>query len=443
VSDANISGKNMTRGLRIWHPFTQEALDPAPIRIVRAEGVYLHTDDGRKLIDGISSWWVNLHGHGHPAITAAIAAQAAKVDHVLLAGFTHDAAEELRASLAKYLPPGLAHMFFSDDGSTAVEVALKTAVQFWQNTGHAEKRGVVALEHAYHGDTVGAMSVGADSAFNEPFRSMLFPVHRVHSAYCHRCPVGKARATCSIDCAEQLERLLAEKSGEIAAVIVEPLLQGAGGMIVHPVEFLQRVRKACSEHQVVLIVDEVLTGFGRTGKMFACELAGIAPDIMCLSKGLTGGVLPMGATICTDQIHAAFVSTDRMRTLYHGHSYTGNPIAATAGIASLRIFESEPVFERIGAISRIHDARLAAIKDHPAVAEVRSIGTMAAVELRAGDAGYFSNLRPKLYKFFLDSGVLLRPLGNVIYVLPPYAITPDELHFIHDRITESLELWKS
>jgi adenosylmethionine-8-amino-7-oxononanoate aminotransferase len=429
-------------GLRIWHPFSQEALDPPPIRIVRAEGVYLHTDDGRKLIDGISSWWVNLHGHGHPAITEAIAEQAAKVDHVLLAGFTHDAADGLCAGLGKILPPGLEHIFFSDDGSTAVEVALKTALQYWQNVGRPEKHSIVALEHAYHGDTAGAMSVGAPSAFTDPFRSMLFPVYRVHSASCYRCPVGKTRATCAIECAEQLERLLQEQSGEIAAVIVEPLLQGAGGMIVHPVEFLQRIRKACDEHEVLLIADEVLTGFGRTGKMFACELAGVRPDILCLSKGLTGGVLPMGATVSTDAIHQSFVSGDRSRTFYHGHSYTGNPIAAAAGVASLRIFEQEPVFERIAAISLIHRERLAAIQKHPVVGDVRSIGTMAAIELRAEDAGYFSNRKPRLYKFFLDSGVLLRPLGNVIYVLPPYAITPDELHLVHDRIQESLELFK-
>jgi len=429
-------------GLRIWHPFSQEALDPPPIRIVRAEGVYLHTDDGRKLIDGISSWWVNLHGHGHPAITEAIAEQAAKVDHVLLAGFTHDAADGLRAGLGKILPPGLEHIFFSDDGSTAVEVALKTALQYWQNVGRPEKHSIVALEHAYHGDTAGAMSVGAPSAFTDPFRSMLFPVYRVHSASCYRCPVGKTRATCAIECAEQLERLLQEQSGEIAAVIAEPLLQGAGGMIVHPVEFLQRIRKACDEHEVLLIADEVLTGFGRTGKMFACELAGVRPDILCLSKGLTGGVLPMGATVSTDAIHQSFVSRDRLRTFYHGHSYTGNPIAAAAGVASLRIFEQEPVFERIAAISLIHRERLAAIQKHPVVGDVRSIGTMAAIELRAEDAGYFSNRKPRLYKFFLDSGVLLRPLGNVIYVLPPYAITPDELHLVHDRIQESLELFK-
>jgi adenosylmethionine-8-amino-7-oxononanoate aminotransferase len=428
--------------LRIWHPFTQEALDPPPIRITKAEGVYLYTDDGRRLIDGISSWWVNLHGHGHPAIVSAIAEQAAKVDHVLLAGFTHDAIEDLRKALRKVVPKGLAHIFFSDNGSTAVEVALKMALQYWQNTGHPEKKQFVAIEHAYHGDTVGAMSVAADSDFTSPFRDLLFPVHRVHSAYCYRCPVGKTRATCDIDCIDKLRRLLEEKGNEIAAVIVEPLLQGAGGMIVHPVEFLQRVRRLCSEHNVLLIADEVLTGFGRCGKMFACELAGVSPDLMCLSKGLSGGVLPMGATLCTDQIHDAFVSEDRSRTFYHGHSYTGNPIAAAAGVASLQIFERENVFERIRAIAKIHCERLAAIRHHPAVGDVRSIGTMAAIELRADDPGYMSKLKPRLYKFFLDSGVLLRPLGNIVYILPPYVISADELNQIHDRVAESLDLCK-
>jgi adenosylmethionine---8-amino-7-oxononanoate aminotransferase len=430
----------MSNELQIWHPFTQEALDPAPLRITKAEGVWLYTDDGRRLIDGISSWWVNIHGHGHPAIVEAIAAQAARVDHVLLAGFTHDAAEELRACLRRILPGNLSHMFFSDDGSTAVEVALKMAVQYWQNVGRPEKKAIVALDHAYHGDTVGAMSVGAASSFTDPFRELLFPVHRVHSAYCYRCPVGKTRATCSIDCVDQLRRLLEEKGGEIAAVIVEPLLQGAGGMIVHPVEFLQRVRRLCTEHNVLLIADEVLTGFGRCGTMFACELADVEPDVMCLSKGITGGVLPMGATVCTPEIHEAFVSRDRARTFYHGHSYTGNPIAAAAAVASCGIFEREPVFERIGTIIEIHRERLMAIKDHPAVGDVRAIGTMAAIELRADDPGYASKLRPKLYKFFIDAGVLLRPLGNIVYILPPYVISSEELNFVHDRIAEALEL---
>lgn len=430
----------MNSSLHIWHPFTQEAVDPPPVRIARAEGVYLHTEDGRRLIDGISSWWVNVHGHSHPAIVSAIAQQAAKIDHVLLAGCTHDVIEELASRLGKVLPRELAHVFFSDDGSTAVEVALKMAVQYWKNIGRPEKRSIVALEHAYHGDTVGAMSVGAESAFTDAFRDLLFSVRRVHSAYCYRCPVGKTRATCDIDCAEQLENLLETKHGEIAAVIVEPLLQGAGGMIVHPVEFLQRVRRLCSAHGVLLIADEVLTGFGRCGKMFACELAGVVPDLMCLSKGLTGGALPMGATVCTRAIQEAFVGEDRARTFYHGHSYTGNPIAAAAAVASLGIFEREPVFESIDNIARTHRERLAAIRQHPAVGDVRSIGTVAAVELRTEDVGYTSRLRPKLYKFFIEAGVLLRPLGNVIYILPPYVISSDELNYIHDRVADSLEL---
>jgi adenosylmethionine-8-amino-7-oxononanoate aminotransferase len=429
----------MSDGLQIWHPFTQSALDPPPIRVTRAEGVHLYTDDGRRLIDAISSWWVNLHGHCHPAIMSAIAAQAAKLDHVLLAGFSHPCVEELSAGLGKILPKQLRHIFFSDNGSTAVEVALKMAVQYWQNTGRPTKTSIVALEHAYHGDTVGAMSVSADSSFTAPFDPFRFSVHRVNSAYCHQCPVGKIRATCNIDCVQSLAELLEAKHDEIAAIIVEPLLQGAGGMIVHPVEFLQRIRALCDQYEVLLIADEVLTGFGRCGRMFASDVAGIVPDLMCLSKGLTGGALPMGATVSTTAVHDAFVSKDRNRTFYHGHSYTGNPIAAAAGIASLKVFEDEPVFERIATIGKIHEQRLAAIKNHPAVADVRRIGSIAAVELRADDPGYSSGIGPKLYKFFMDAGVLLRPLGNVVYVLPPYVISPDQLHYVHDQIALALD----
>jgi adenosylmethionine---8-amino-7-oxononanoate aminotransferase len=430
----------MTSRLHVWHPFTQEALDPPPLRIVKAEGTYLYTEDGRRLVDGISSWWVNLHGHCHPAIMSAIAEQTAKIDHVLLAGFTHGGVEEISACLRRVLPGDLRHIFFSDDGSTAVEVALKMAVQYWQNRGCPEKKGIVALEHAYHGDTAGAMSVSADSSFTDPFQDLRFPVHRVHSAYCYRCPVGKKRSSCHIDCVDRLARLLEEHHGQIAAVIVEPLLQGAGGMIVHPVEFLQRVRQLCSEYGVLLIADEVLTGFGRCGKMFACELANVVPDLMCLSKGLTGGVLPMGATVCTDTVHDAFMSQDRARTFYHGHSFTGNSLAAAAAVASFKIFESEPVLERIGKIAEIHRERLAAIQNHPAVGDIRQIGTVAALELRADDAGYSSELRPKLYDFFLKAGILLRPLGNIVYVLPPYCISSDDLHRVYDRISDSLSL---
>jgi adenosylmethionine---8-amino-7-oxononanoate aminotransferase len=425
--------------LSIWHPFTQDALDPTPVFVERAEGVYLYTQDGRRLLDAISSWWVTLHGHAHPVIAEAIAEQARKLEQVIFAGFTHGPAEELAARLRKVLPPSLEHIFFSDDGSTAVEVALKMAVQFWWNQGNREKRKFVALEHAYHGDTVGAMSVGEDSSFVAAFDNLRFPVYRVPSAYCYRCPVGKTRATCDIDCIEPLERLLDEKHGEIAAVIVEPLLQAAGGMIVHPAEFLERIRRLSTRHNVLLIADEVLTGFGRTGRMFACEHASIVPDIMCLSKGITGGFLPLGATVCTSPIREVFRSHDRGRTFFHGHSYTGNPLACTAGISSLKIFESEPVFERIASIERIHEERLPGLKKHPAVGDARSIGTMAAIEIEAEDAGYLSKLRPFLYDFFLEKGVLLRPLGNIVYILPPYVITPDELHFVYDVIAEAMD----
>jgi adenosylmethionine-8-amino-7-oxononanoate aminotransferase len=423
--------------LNIWHPFTHLHLDPAPLKVVRAKGCYLYTEDGRPILDAISSWWVNLHGHCHPHISRAIAAQTATLDHDLLAGFSHPAIEQLSEKLQRFVPAPLDHVFYSDNGSTAVEVALKIAVQYWRNVGRPGKKAIVALDHAYHGDTVGAMSVGAKSAFNEAFGNMCFPVQRVQSAYCLRCPVGKRRSECSIDCLASLSRMLESNSGEIAAVIVEPLLQGAGGMIVHPVEFLQGIRKLCTEHDVLLIADEVLTGFGRCGKMFACDLAGVAPDLMCLSKGITGGFLPLGATLCTDRIHEQFIG--EQRTFFHGHSYTGNPIACAAARANLEIFETENVFERIDAIASIHRAHLQRISSHPRVDEVRQIGSVAAIELKAQDHGYSSNLRAKLYKYFLDQGVLLRPLGNVVYILPPYVITLEELDYIYGVIGEALE----
>jgi adenosylmethionine---8-amino-7-oxononanoate aminotransferase len=429
----------MSAPLRIWHPFTNTKLDPSPVRVVKAEGVFLHTADGQKIIDAISSWWVNLHGHANPRIAAAIAEQSRKLEHVILAGFTHDAAEELAERLRKWVSGGLTHMFFSDDGSTAVEVALKMAVQYFQNIGRAEKTEIVALAHGYHGDTAGAMSVSDESPFTEPFRSMRYPVHRVHSAYCYRCPVGLKRESCHIECAQQLENLLAERGDRIAAVIVEPLLQGAGGMIVHPVEFLQKVRAACSRYDVLLIADEVLTGFGRTGKMFACSLANVEPDLICVSKGITGGFLTMGVTLCTDRVEAAFRSENRLHTFYHGHSYTGNALACAAANENLRIFDDEPVFDRIHTIARIHGERLAQLRTRHQVGDTRQIGTVGALELRVDDPGYLSSLRPKLYGFFLERGVLLRPLGNVVYVLPPYVIEPQELHCVYDVIEEAIE----
>jgi len=429
----------MNSALRIWHPFTNSALDPPPLQVERAVGVYLYTKDGRKILDAISSWWVNLHGHANPRIAAAIAAQARKLEHVIPAGFTHEAAEELAERLRKWLSPELKHLFFSDDGSTAVEVALKMAVQFFSNQQRGEKYEIVALEHGYHGDTAGAMSVSDDSPFTVPFGSMRYPVHHVHSAYCYRCPMGLKRESCHIECVQQLESLLAERGDKIAAVIVEPLLQGAGGMIVHPVAFLQKVRALCTKHDVLLIADEVLTGFGRTGKMFACDLAGVVPDLMCLSKGITGGFLAMGVTLCTDRVENAFRSENRKHTFYHGHSYTGNALACAAANASLQVFDDEPVFDRIASIARIHAERLEQFRKLHQVGETRQIGTIGAIELRAEDAGYLSAMRPKLYQFFLERGVLLRPLGNVVYVLPPYVILADELRRVYDVIEEAVQ----
>jgi len=428
----------MSKPLHIWHPYTQESLDPEPIRIKKAEGVYLYTEDGRRILDAISSWWVNLHGHAHPRISAAIGKQAEELEHVIFAGFTHEPAEQLACKLQNITPRGLSHIFFSDNGSTAVEVALKMAVQYWKNRGEGQRKNIIALDHAYHGDTVGAMSVSADSSFTEAFDDMRFNVQRAHSAYCYRCPVGLKRESCSIECVTSIQTLLEQQEGTVAAVILEPLLQGAGGMIIHPPEFLERIGQLCREHGVLLIADEVFTGFGRTGAMFASDLAGVRPDIMCISKGLTGGFLPFAATLCSEEVYAAFLAPDRMHTFFHGHSYAGNPLGCAAALANLEIFESEPVFDRIRTIEGIHRERLPLLGESALVGDTRMLGTVAALELKTEDPGYLSEVRPLLYDFFLSRDVLLRPLGNVIYILPPYVIQPDQLHYIYDVVAEAL-----
>lgn len=405
--------------MKIWHPYTQEAANLPELEIVRAEGAHLYTKDGRTLIDAISSWWVNLHGHSHPAIAEAIATQARKLEHVIFAGFTHRPAEELAVKLGRILPSSLNRVFYSDNGSTAVEAALKMALQYWRNQGNTRKCRIVALENAYHGDTIGAMSVSADSPFTEAFDALRMPVFRVADA-------------------DSLEELLRENRNNIAAMIVEPLIQGAAGMLVYPVERLRRFRELCAANDILFIADEVFTGFGRTGRMFACHHADIVPDFMCLSKGLTGGFLPLAATVCREEIYQSFCSNDRTRTFFHGHSYSGNPLGCAAAVASLEIFERESVFERIGAIERIHKERLPDFQKHPSVAEVRMLGTIAAIELRTDDAGYLSDIRDRLYSYFLERGVLLRPLGNVVYMVPPYVTSADDLHYVYDMIESAL-----
>jgi adenosylmethionine---8-amino-7-oxononanoate aminotransferase len=427
----------------LWHPYTQMLTAPAPLPIVRAKGVYLYTEDGRKILDGISSWWVNIHGHSHPKLNEALAAQARELEHVLFAGCTHRPAVELAERLLEILPPGMARVFYSDNGSTAVEAALKLALQYWSNRGE-DRRVFVTLHHAYHGDTVGAMSASEDSVFTRPFAPLLFSVTRAHSPYCYRCPVGLTRATCEIDCLGDLERKLEQLGGTVAGVLVEPMLQAAGGMIVWPAEFLAGVRRLCDRHGTLLIADEVLTGFGRTGKMFACEHALVRPDIICLSKALTAGYLPLGATAVTEAIYEAFLSEDRTKTFFHGHSYTGNPLACAVALASLDLFREESTLDRVAVLEGTLRAGLDPLRRLANVGDVRVIGGVGIVEMRSEEPGsnqdgYLNEFGPRVSAALLDRGLLLRPLGNVLYFMPPYAITKDETEWAIEQIAEVLE----
>jgi len=427
----------------IWHPYTQMKTAPDPIPVVRGEGVYLYTEDGRKLLDGISSWWVNIHGHAHPKLNEALAAQARRLEHVAFGGATHESAVELAERLLTVLPSGLTRIFYSDNGSTAVEVALKMAYQFWQNRGQPNRREFVALHHAYHGDTVGAMSASEDSVFTLPFHGLMFPVHRAHSPYCYRCPIGLKRSTCAIECLNDLDRVLRSRKGRVAAVIVEPMLQGAGGMIVWPAEFLSGVRRLCDQYECLMIADEVLTGFGRTGRMFACEHASISPDIMCLSKALTGGYLPLAVTAVTKRLYEAFLDDDRAKTFFHGHSYTANPLACAVAVASLQLFASEGTLDRVVRLESQLHARFEQCRELECVGDVRVIGAVGAVELVSGAGGYLDNMGPRLAAAFLERGLYLRPMGNILYFMPPYVITDDEVDWACDQIREVLTVFET
>ena len=420
----------------LWHPYTQEKTAPAPIPIVGGKGVWLETEDGRKILDGVSSWWVNIHGHSHSYLNSALSRQAEKLEHTIFAGFTHEPAVRLAEKLVEVLPKGLTRVFYSDNGSTAVEVALKMAHQFWLNKGENRKT-FVALEHAYHGDTIGAMSASDDSAFTAPFKNFLFKVLRAKSPYSFYC--DECENKCNMNCAESLENLLEKNHKEISAVIIEPMLQGAGGMIIWTADFLKKVRELCDKYNVLLIADEVLTGFGRTGKMFACEHAEISPDIICLSKALTAGYMPLSATVATEEIYEAFLSEDRLKTFFHGHSYTANPLACAVGVASLELFEREKTLEKIELISRKFADFAPKISQLNCVGEARTIGGIIAIELVSDKSGYFANIGQKLYQEFLSRNILLRPLGNVLYFMPPYAIEESEIDWVLGNIVEVLE----
>lgn len=409
----------------LWHPYTQHATEGDPLPVVSASGAWLTLADGRKILDCISSWWVNLHGHAHPDIAEAIAAQARTLEQVIFAGFTHEPAVKLAESLtgaakARGLP--LTRAFFSDNGSTAVEVALKLAFQHFQQRGEAKRTRFIALHGAYHGDTFGAMAVGEPDGFHTAFRKLLPPVDFVAP--------GDLAA---------LEALLADRPGQHAAFIFEPLLQGAGGMRIHSADFLRAATERCRAAGMLLIADEVFTGFHRTGQWLAVEHAGVRPDLICLSKGLTGGFLPLGATLATETLYETFLAPDKSRAFLHGHSYTGSPLACAAANASWELLQRPETQARIAVITARTAMHITRLASHPRVTDARSLGTIGALDLRLPadqPAGYFSTLAPRLRAAALERRLLLRPLGNVLYAVPPYCVTDEELDRIYDGMGE-------
>ena len=420
----------------VWHPFTQAQTAPDPIPITSAKGIRLYAEDGREFLDLISSWWVNLHGHAHPTIAAAIAKQAHTLEQVIFAGFTHQPAAQLAHELVQRLPAGLTRVFFSDDGSTAVEVALKMALQYWRNQGEAQRTRFLAFEGGYHGDTVGAMSVGRGSDFFSTYGSLLFEVGLLPYPQTwdgDADVVSKEQAALAA-----LDAYLAQHGETLAGVIIEPLVQGAAGMRMCRPEFLQQLAAKLRAAGILLIFDEVMTGFGRTGAMFAAIKAQVMPDLICLSKGLTAGFLPMSVTVASEAIYAAFLGENFDRALIHGHSFTANPLGCAAALASLQVFEDEQTLAKLPQIEAWHRQGLAQLAGHPAVQHVRVTGTIAAFDVVTADAGYTSAVGAKLKAFFHERGLLLRPLGNVVYLLPPYCVTQDELALAYQTIGEAL-----
>ena len=413
----------------IWHPFTPLVDGIEPLLVESASGVYLHLNGGRKIIDAVSSWWVNLHGHSHPVIANAIAEQAKKLEHVIFAGFTHEPAIQLSENLLSILPKNQSKIFFSDNGSTAVEVALKMAIQYWHNQGIKNKTKIIAQDGAYHGDTFGSMSVGERGAFTNAFSPYLFNVEFIDF------PIEDHKGKLLKDFESKLQ------TNQVGVFIYEPLVQGAAGMRMYSSEILEQLISIAQQHDVVCIADEVFTGFGRTGKLFASDYLKVQPDIVAVSKGITGGFMPLGVTSCSEKILDAFKSADASKTFFHGHSYTANPLACAAANASFDLLMSNECQQSIQQISQSHSEFVSKNKNHKAIKNIRSLGTILAIELQTQEGtSYFSEARKKIYPFFLEQNILLRPLGNVIYVLPPYVIKQEELNYIYSAIEKFLNL---
>jgi adenosylmethionine-8-amino-7-oxononanoate aminotransferase len=408
----------------IWHPFNHKGTEIVPI--LRAEGAYLFGEDGKKYIDGFSSWWVNMHGHCHPYIAEKIAVQALELEHVAFGGFTHPQAVKLAERLVNLLPEKIEKIFFSDNGSTANEVALKMAIQYWFNQG--EKRNkFITFTNDYHGDTFGSMSLTARGGFNEPFERFLFDVEFIDT------PNEKNKE----EVLNRFEALL--KSNDVAAFIFEPIVQGAAGMLMHSPEILSEMIRLCEQYNVITIADEVLTGFYRTGKFFSSDHLEFKPDIICLSKGVTGGFMTMGVTAVSEKIFKAFDSENKKHTFLHGHSYTGNALACAAANASLDLFEKEDTNLNINRIVKQQSEFINSIKNHPKIRNARNFGTIAAIELDTeGESNYFNSKGNDAYKWFMDKGIIIRPLGNVLIMIPPYCIEEEDLNYIYKMIAEFL-----
>ena len=421
----------------IWKPFTSLLSEEQNLRVKSASGAWLELEDGRKILDCISSWWVTLHGHCQPEIVEAIQKQAAQLEQAIFADCTHQPAEELVKNLLPVLPEELTTCFFSDNGSTAVEVALKIALQFWQNQGVYRKKKIIAFEGAYHGDTIGAMSVAERSIFNKPFWDHLFPVDFI--PYPETWEGDEEAGQKERMALRELETLL-ENAKEYAAVIIEPLIQGAGGMRTCRPAFLQKLREVCTEKNVLLIYDEVMTGFGRTGEYFASLKSKTCPDVICLSKGITGGFLPLGVTVSSEKVVQAFLTVDSDKTFYHGHSYTANPIACAAAVASLKLLQKEETGQKFRQMEQWHRENWSVLEGEKlGLAKPRFCGTIFATEIKTeGSSGYGNPIGKEIKKKALEKGLLLRPLGNQLYIFPPLCITQKELQQVYQGIEEIL-----
>jgi adenosylmethionine-8-amino-7-oxononanoate aminotransferase len=416
----------------IWHPYTPQKYAPDPIPVVKGEGAWLIDERGNRYIDAISSWWVTVHGHAHPYIAEKIYNQALQLEQVIFAGFTHQPAVELAERLLKILPGKFSKVFYSDNGSTATEVAVKMAIQYWWNRGNTKRTRILALEHSYHGDTFGAMSMSERGLFTRAFHDRLFDVVFA------RLPRAENPVSIEGYDASQTDQLL----DECACVIYEPLLQGAGGMNMYDAAALNGFLEKCRSRGVICIADEVMTGFGRTGKLFASSYCEIKPDIICLSKGLTGGTMALGVTACTDEIHAAFVDEDKRKTFFHGHSFTANPLGCSAALASLDLFEKKETIDNIERIVAKNEAFVEDLKAHAAVLQVENVrqtGTIVAFEVKADESGYTSGIKEIFTKRALEKGVYLRPLGNTVYIMPPYCISDEELEKVYKVIFSILK----